>query len=61
MAVEIDLIPMQKVLNSSIKSQITTLQNFADIQTFAESKTYKFGKRLRLQNSRLLQNLRFCI
>ena len=39
MAVEIDLIPMQKVLNSS-KVLIAMLQAFADIQTFAESKTY---------------------
>ena len=39
MTVEIDLIPMQKVLTSS-KVLIAMLQTFADIQTFAESKTY---------------------
>ena len=39
MATEIDLIPMQKVLNSS-KVSNCNVQTFADIQTFAESKTY---------------------
>ncbi len=39
MAVEIDLIPMQKVLNSSKVLNCNAL-DFADIQTFEESKAY---------------------